>query len=263
VKHSKKSELANFRDKLICFYTALENPITSKILVFFFCAIVYIFFAIIKYHHPGLFQYQLDDPHHILTTISIVYGIVGAFVAIMVPLHYSLSFNIIGEIEDIRSKKNDINLIEEERKLKNYCHTAEGLIYSFALFGALVLLEEAFVIALILYINIPSLIKKAAIMGYFYVLILGMSHNLRLSKEWELNIKFAKKEYRKYLGIFSLSLVFSCIWGSLLWMSNCHNLNAIIALILVIGYYILWIFLRHLFAPLSTLKKLLLPRVDL
>lgn len=250
-----------------CLDKISQNPRLCKFLIFIFYGIIVFLFVMAKYLYPKVFSFQLDE--QISTIISIVYGIVGAFVAVMVPLHYSLSFNILGEIEDVHNnnKKLTDDQKEAERKLKNYCHTAEGLVYSFALFGVLVLLEGAFVIAKILKVNIYlfveihsfSLLRIGEIICYFLVLTEGMSHNLRRYEEWGL----AEQDdgQVKYLKIYVISLLFSGIWGALLLVSDCHSLNAVIALILVIGYYFLWIFLRHLFAPLSHMKKLVIPNL--
>jgi hypothetical protein len=262
-----KADYLNFQGKALWLLNkASENPKLFRFLnlfrlsIFIFYGIILSFFIIVKHFLcPKVFSLQLHE--QIQNAISIIYGIVGAFVAIMVPLHYSLSFDILGEIEDVHNHINTItaNQKNAERRLKHYCHTAEGLVYSFALFGALVLIEEAFVIAKILGINIFSLIRQVGIIAYFYVLTGGMSHNLRRCKEWELAERDEERGSFKYLKIYIFSLLLSGVWGSLLLVSDCHNLNAVIALMLVIGYYLLWIYLRHLFAPLSNMKSLIIP----
>lgn len=189
--------------------------------------------------------------------IAIIYGAVGVFIALMIPIHYTISLDILGKINSAESQ----NLNEEQKKAKSrllfYCHSAEVLVYAFGLFGASVFLEEAIVIASIFHLAVWPPLHWLLVIAYGFALAAGVSSNRYYRKKW-----FKSETYDKlnvyYLCTRYVSLTLGAIWIAFLTSSKCANINAVVALILLILYYLCWVMLRLLFAPMTYTRELLI-----
>lgn len=198
--------------------------------------------------------------------VGIIYALVSGFVAVMIPLHYTISFDIIGKIHaiNLNNKNNSKNKEEPKLILLYYCHVAEGLIYAFGLFGASVMYEEALVVSSILNYNLPREWNKIGILIYTFALLRGLCLNWEFRKKWcqddELE-KINKKnnKYKKYHMItIILSAIIGGVWAGLLCTSRCYKLNGFGVLLLLTIYYIWWVIFRALFAPMTHVKEYLI-----
>lgn len=194
--------------------------------------------------------------------IQIIYGIISGFIAVMIPLHYTISFDIIGKMAQaasIQNSERDFFKLE----LLFYCHIAEALIFSFGLFGASVLFEEAIVVSQVIGFTVPKLFKIIGHGVLLLTVIYGLCLNLKNKDKWFNSFNSTlKKEREKGQRIQILTIILcsilSGIWFSILFFSESNNLNGLTVLLILTLYYFWWIFFRALFAPLTNLKNYLL-----
>jgi len=206
---------------------------------------------------------EAPDQGSMLTLVSIIYAVVSAFVAIMIPLHYQISLDILDKAkrEEAPNARQENKRIERARMILGYyIHTAEPLIYSFGIFGLLVLLEEARVVSELIGLDCHlSLGWPRYILIVLFALMLahGVGRNWQNRGKWGLD-KAAELEYRwKYCLTYGVSLVASGIWIGLLFTTDCPRRTADGALFIVAFYYLWWIVLRDFFAPLTNIRDAL------
>lgn len=204
--------------------------------------------------------------------IAIIYGAVAAFIALMIPIHYTISLDIIGKIysagpsgpKEKESKEKESKEKEQpnpESCLLFYCHSAEVLVFAFGLFGASVFLKEAEVIGSIFNLEVVPTLYGFLIIAYGGVLAAGVAYNRRYRTEWYEETEEYSTLHVRYLCIRYLSLILGAIWVAFLTISKCENINAVVALVLLTLYYLLWVMLRLLFAPMTHTKTLLMGNI--
>jgi len=210
-----------------------------------------------------------------MAVVAIIYGAVGAFIALLIPIHYTISLDILNKI-----KENPKKDVRARRFLLCYCHSAEVLVYAFGLFGASVFLEEAMTISSFFGFTVWPTLHVALVIGYALTVLFGVALNWHYWKDWfergkyrilfSLWDKIARgahwsptERYLVWLAVrYSVAIVFSIItvavWAAFLTVSQCPNLNVVVALVLLTLYYLAWMLLRFLFAPMTHAKMLMI-----
>lgn len=256
-----------------------SNSLNEKVVLWFFRNAVHFIIALCVFAYCARFTFwqfkqlyshllaeQFVEPVKGLQLAAIVYAAVGGFVAVMIPIHYSLSLDILGKLKI--SKEVNENEQEEEkeenrnkydsnrRKLMHYCHTAEIVIYCFGMFGVSVLFQETFIVFKFLEMELPELFKPVGTLMYSVFVICGVGLNLKYRHSWHVTSSHGKIHWMYYGNVFMV-LVLSGFWAGLLFASDCNNLNAASSLGLVTTHYLLWLLLRAEYAPMTDLRAIL------
>ncbi len=218
-------------------------------------------------YFPGSETKQLGN----INVIAIIYGSVGVFIALMIPIHYTITLDILSKInsagpsgpKEKQSKEKQSKEKEElnpESCLLFYCHSAEVLVYAFGLFGASVFLKEAIVIASIFELTVSPILHYILILLYGAALSAGVGLNRYKQSEWFDSEKYIFLNFCYSFTRYSV-LILGAIWIAFLAISKCENINAVVALVLLTLYYLLWVMLRLLFTPMTYTKKLLIGNI--
>lgn len=249
----KYNFLSKFKDKSL-FWCFVDVLLVGGISYGFMC------YLIVSGFFPGSETVQRGNDSD-KDVIAIIYGAVAAFIALMIPIHYTISLDILGKINSAESENLDVNQKNPMSYLLFYCHSAEVLVYAFGLFGASVFLEEAIVIGSIFHLEVVPRLHGLIIIVYGFALAIGVARNRRYRPKWYEETPTYSTLHVYYLCIRYITLILGAIWCAFLTISECDNINAVVALVLLTLYYLCWVILRLLFAPMTHTKTLLIGNI--
>lgn len=203
---------------------------------FWYCGVIESIFKLLR----SCKEFQLDERGIILAAIS-------TFVAILIPLHYSLVLDVISKIKDNGKITND-----NKKCLKLYVASSDIVVYITALFGVSVLLEGAVAIgAYFQIIGKPKSCTNGIAIGLIITIILAMWRSLSfVTKKVEL---VDNKFFWWYLLSILLSTFIAIIWLKGLIKDNVAHHIEFRGIVTLAFFYFQWIFLKIPFMPISRL----------
>jgi hypothetical protein len=187
-----------------------------------------------------------------LQPLGIVLGIIATIVGVLVPLHYSLVLDIIGNLfSGDCSKKSEG---EDVYWLYNYISASDIIIYITALFGASSLMEGVFAIAVSLRIMSDEYFPLMNIgVAVIYLLLCAAS----IWRSWITREKQKQGKCAYIVTLFFLSII-SAIW-SIILITCSRQPGRIIAtaLIILCDFYVGWLLLKIPYIPIIRKRNIL------
>ena len=192
-----------------------------------------------------------------LPALAIAYSAMGAFVGVMIPLHYTISLDIVARLRGTTARNTCTGQEWQvaERSLRWYCHTAEAVVFAFGLFGVGALSQGALCLWEFATEQPPcAMIRKVVGCLLVFALGTGLGRNIVCGRsQWGLRKADCPWMFRAYLGFVSLGGVFCIAWSSVIYTDP--GLTSLVptalSAVLLTFYYALWVTMRIVFAPVT------------
>ena len=186
--------------------------------------------------------------------IPIIYAAVAAFVAMMIPIHYTLSVTFLESVSSADAPGH-----AKEHSLRCYVHTAEALVYAFSLFGASTLMLMVCIVAERLHVKLPSITHTVVAIAYALMLILGLYRNwVKYVTRWkrDFDSKPLALLYYLFYGYAMCAGSFWVVYLNRKYDTSNEGEGAVIALGLLVLFYVAWVLLRAAFAPMTAVQHI-------